>query len=378
MPVYRVAGKSILRSFQNSKKRHLLITGSRGIGKSTLLKEILSCLGFSRDFPGFFTHAVPKTRVEIQDSFSKKSGIIGTFSSSQMEPCLDGFLEIGIPAVLHAASISIEEAPFAVIDEIGYLEMSCQPFLDALISLFDARPVIAVIRKQSLPFLDSLKARPDVLVIDLDRPVVPIGCVIMASGLGKRFGSDKLMTSFQGKPLISQILQTTDSSLFAARIVVTRSKAVQDFCESSGISVLFHEFPDRNDTVRLGLSALLEAHPDLQGCIFVLGDQPLLSHETLETMALSFSAEAESHEKKEQAIFRLFFQNEIGSPVLFPNQFFSELLHLPKGKGGSFILKNHPESVRLISARNSWELMDIDTPEDLKLLLDYIRIHPAD
>ncbi|MEI3187571.1 MAG: NTP transferase domain-containing protein [Lachnospiraceae bacterium] len=52
-------------------------------------------------------------------------------------------------------------------------------------------------------------------MIDLDEPVLPIGCVIMASGLGKRFGSDKLMASFQGNPMISQILQATSSALFA-------------------------------------------------------------------------------------------------------------------------------------------------------------------
>ena len=31
-----------------------------------------------------------------------------------------------------------------------------------------------------------------------------IGCVIMASGLGKRFGGNKLMADFQGKPLLQQ------------------------------------------------------------------------------------------------------------------------------------------------------------------------------
>ena len=53
--------------------------------------------------------------------------------------------------------------------------------------------VIAVLRSQSTPFLDALRARDDVYVYDLDHPVLPVGCVIMASGLGKRFGSNKLM-----------------------------------------------------------------------------------------------------------------------------------------------------------------------------------------
>lgn len=415
MPAFRAAPKSILRSFQDSHKTHLLITGSRGIGKSTLLNELLSLISqdfpdFPPEFPGFSTRVLVQTRVEIQDRISKKTGIIGTFGGRKapdlpdipdgcrMTPCPDGFLQVGIPAIQRAISTSTEAAPWAVIDEIGYLETSCRPFLDALLSLFDTRPVIAVLRKQSLPFLDALRNRPDVFVIDLDQPVVSIGCVIMASGLGKRFGSDKLTAPFMGKPLIDRVLCTTSGSLFADRIVVTRSKSVLQFCENAGIPVLFHEFPDRNDTVRLGLTALLAAHPDLQGCLFALGDQPLLSRETLEAMVLSFSQKLRTspaflhtphpaltgetdaeNTKKEQVIFRLCFREDpdsthpdppvkAGSPVLFSRHFFPELLTLPKGKGGSFLLRSHPDSVHLFSAGHSYELMDVDTPKDLHLL----------
>lgn len=63
------------------------------------------------------------------------------------------------------------------------------------------------------PFLDALRARNDVFVYDLDHPLLPIGCVIMASGLGKRFGSNKLMADFNGKPMIYRILSATDSAL---------------------------------------------------------------------------------------------------------------------------------------------------------------------
>ena len=420
MPAFRPAPSSILRAFQNSKKKHLLITGSRGVGKTTLLNSLLPLLfpllpsdnsddsnaDTSLKIPGFSTHAIPKTRVEIHDRISGKIGIIGTFSSDlasqseipsgcQMQPRPDGFLEVGIPALQHAISMSTEKAPWAVLDEIGYLETSCQPFLNALVTLFDTRPVIAVIRKQSLPFLDELKRRPDVFVIDLDEPVLPIGCVIMASGLGKRFGSDKLTAFFQGNPMIAQILQATSSALFASRIVVTRSRAVQTFCETADIPVLFHEFPDRNDTVRLGLTTLLQSHPNLSGCLFALGDQPLLSRETLETMAIAFSQNlvARSCEsgkaisaKKGPGIFRLCFEEDpdvthpnpsvtVGSPVLFSNSFFEELLTLPKGKGGNFVIRNHPEAVHLISALNPYELMDVDTPEDLKFLLDHAGLN---
>ena len=91
-PVFRAAASSILRSFLNMqmgektgnkfvsetaagihKKRHLVITGSREIGKSTLLREILALPYFSDlgPFPGFTTQAFPRDRVELTDNLPR-------------------------------------------------------------------------------------------------------------------------------------------------------------------------------------------------------------------------------------------------------------------------------------------------------------------
>ena len=77
----------------------------------------------------------------------------------------------------------------------------------------------------------------------------------MASGLGKRFGSNKLMASFHGAPLIHLVLDVTGSvPLFADRLVVTRSREVHDYCQSLGIPVLIHTLPNRNEALCLGLT----------------------------------------------------------------------------------------------------------------------------
>ena len=59
------------------KKRHLVITGSRGIGKSTLLREILALPYFSDlgPFPGFTTQAFPRDRVELTDNLTGETAL---------------------------------------------------------------------------------------------------------------------------------------------------------------------------------------------------------------------------------------------------------------------------------------------------------------
>lgn len=186
-----------------------------------------------------------------------------------------------------------------------------------------------------------------------------VGCVIMASGMGKRFGSNKLMAYFDGKPMIWKALQATEG-LFEQRVVVTRHEEVARLCEEMGILVVFHDLPCRNDTVRLGLEAL----GDMDGCLFASADQPLLSRETVNKMVMEWS-------ENQQYIMRPVCNEVPGSPVLFPEWAFSELKTLPEGKGGGWVMKNHPEKVRLFPVENPYELMDADTPEDLQMLQQY-------
>lgn len=94
--------------------------------------------------------------------------------------------------------------------------------------------------------------------------------------------------------MLCRAFAATAAPSISARIVVTRSEEVQALCRAQGVPVLLHSLPGRNDTVRLGLSALLEQLPELSGCMFLPGDQPLLRRETVEAMTALFCREQPS------------------------------------------------------------------------------------
>lgn len=165
-----------------------------------------------------------------------------------------------------------------------------------------------------------------------------VGCVIMASGRAVRFGSNKLLADFGGAPLIARALDAAETPALAARVVVTRSPEVAELACKAGVKAILHSLPGRNDTVRLGLEALLSELPGLAGCIFLPGDQPLLRKESLEAMVRDLSA----LDEKERAILRLGFRagdgtERLGSPVLFGSSYFGALCSLPEGKGGGVV-----------------------------------------
>lgn len=104
-----------------------------------------------------------------------------------------------------------------------------------------------------------------------DNRTLKHGCIVMASGVGARFGGNKLMAELCGAPLVGHVVRATDG-LFSRRVVVTRHADVAALCETLGVQVILHDEPCRNDTVRLGMEAM-------DGCdtvTFVQGDQPLI------------------------------------------------------------------------------------------------------
>ena len=188
-----------------------------------------------------------------------------------------------------------------------------------------------------------------------------IGCVIMASGLGKRFGSNKLMADFCGKPMIQRALDATEG-LFSRRVVVTRHESVASLCREQNVDVVLHNFPHRSDTVRLGLEAL----GDLDACMFLPGDQPLLRRETVAKLL-------QSRQQHPNCMIRPIHEDTEGSPVLFPAWTFPELMTLPEGKGGGVVIKNHPHDLIRVSISDPFELADADTPETMELLQQLSR-----
>ena len=311
--------------------------------------------------PGLITRAVPMTGVYITGFPHGRSAQIGIYDpclpgmQNKMVPCPGGFENHAVPMLRRLAA---SDSSWVFIDEIGYLESHSEPYMAALRNLFDQKQVIAAVRKQDLPFLLEMRTRPDVFCMDLDAPFGRTGCVIMASGLSKRFGSNKLLADFHGEPMFMRILAATEG-MFHRRVVVTRHPEIADICHQHGVSAVLHALPHRSDTVRLGL----EAVGDVDSCLFCPADQPLLTKETTASIVLAGAHDPHS-------IWRPSFEGTPGSPVLFPRWSFDQLMNLPEGKGGAFVARMHPEKVRILPVQNAYELMDADDPETLEKLLN--------
>lgn len=183
-----------------------------------------------------------------------------------------------------------------------------------------------------------------------------IPCVVMAAGHGRRFGGQKLLAKLDGREVLARTLLSIPLDVYDV-VVVTRAPEVRALCERCGFTSRLSAGDEQSDTIRAGL----EWAGDAPGCLFLQGDQPLVSAGSLRALAEAFARDP-------RGIARLSWRGRPGSPAIFPNWLFGELARTTGDQGGCAVLRANPALGRLVTlvpAASEFELEDVDTPEDL-------------
>ncbi len=183
--------------------------------------------------------------------------------------------------------------------------------------------------------------------------------IILAAGLSRRMGKNKLLMDFNGKPLVEHLLQSLPYHLFSTVIMVTAEDIFTALGEKyNDIKIIINTSPQRgqNFSIHLGLCS----SPLSVGYCFFVADQPFICKKTIEALTYVFS-------KNPDRIIIPHIQNQNGNPVFFPACYRQELLELKGDSGGKTVIKNHPEAVLYVPCSDKKEFFDIDTPEEFAL-----------
>ena len=185
-----------------------------------------------------------------------------------------------------------------------------------------------------------------------------LGCVVMAAGRASRFGTNKLLQEIGGKSLLRRALEAVPPAVFDRVAVVTQYPEVIALAAEFGFQAIENPHPEWgvSHTIRLGLSAM----EGCDGVLFQVADQPFLRRETVARAASLWR-------ERPEAIVALGHRGQRGNPCLFPARFFPELMALEGDRGGSAVIRRHPEALVLVETAAE-ELWDVDTPQALEAL----------
>ena len=195
--------------------------------------------------------------------------------------------------------------------------------------------------------------------------MVKTAFIYMASGFGSRFGSNKLMASFKGKPLYRYGLECL---LEAARmlqqkeglpvqvIVVSQYREILEDGAAGGADTVYNGQSQEGiaASLRLGVQAALE---DTGLYLFSVADQPYMRPETLVKLVGECLHSG-------RGIGCVGSCGKRGNPAVFCSWYREELLSLKGDRGGSVIMKKHPGDLLTLEVSGD-ELRDIDVRGDL-------------
>ncbi|MBQ6376164.1 MAG: nucleotidyltransferase family protein [Lachnospiraceae bacterium] len=208
------------------------------------------------------------------------------------------------------------------------------------------------------------------------QPEKTVGCIVMASGKGERFGENKLLARLAGREMLLYVIDAVRTAAFSEILVVTRHSEVREIVRDAygpadgcpPVRCVLYPGGPQSETVKRGLSEMLS----YDACLFAAGDQPLLRQESVSRMVETYRRRS-AQENGPDPVCRLSFEGKPGNPVLFPARYYPRLMEIRGDRGGGQILKDGTIPVVCIEAEDPMELMDVDRKEDLQRAEEYLR-----
>ncbi len=184
-----------------------------------------------------------------------------------------------------------------------------------------------------------------------------IGAVILAAGSASRMGRQKLLLPLAERPLLAHVLGTVQELPWAACVAVIGEPETElsQICHSYHISPVFNanRQSGQASSVKLALQMLPR---QLDGILFLLGDQPLVSTALINAVVAQFEQAA-----SDKTIIVPCYQGQRCSPVLFGAHWRSSLAGLQGDTGGRQIIRNQTEWVIELSWPDPMPFYDADT-----------------
>lgn len=189
-----------------------------------------------------------------------------------------------------------------------------------------------------------------------------VSLIYLAAGNSRRFGSNKLLYEFLGKPMYRHLLDRLSAVCARHRewevVVVTQypeiARQVRQMGEQYGmIHTVFS--PDSHKGASYSIRAGLEAAGAAEAGVFFVADQPYLSEKCAESFL-------EAMEKNRAGLGCVSWKGRRGNPVWFSRKYFPELARLDGDQGGRKVLERHLEDAVFFQVLEERELMDVDRP----------------
>ena len=185
-----------------------------------------------------------------------------------------------------------------------------------------------------------------------------ISAILLAAGQSKRMGELKQLMPFGQSTIVEQAIDNLLGSAVNEVIVVVGYKAEDVIKAIARKSIKLAINPDYEHGMSTSIIAGLNVvHSRVQGVMLALGDQPLVTSQTINRLIEEFR----NHDK---GIAIPTYQGRRGHPIIFAIKYEEQLLRLKGDVGGRQIIQDHPNDVLEVAVNAESIIADFDTTSD--------------
>ena len=190
------------------------------------------------------------------------------------------------------------------------------------------------------------------------------GLIILAAGSSSRFGKIKQLLHFKGKTLLKHTIEEAAQAGAVPIIVVTGAKAdeISEGIKDQNVEIVFNKDWEQGiaSGIVVGVKTAITLNNRLEKVIIAVCDQPFVSSSVFQQLF-------EKQNTTTKHIVASAYADTIGTPALFTERYFDELMGLTGDHGAKKLFKEHGDDLATVEFPDGY--IDIDTREDYENLL---------
>jgi len=188
-----------------------------------------------------------------------------------------------------------------------------------------------------------------------------IAAIVLAAGLARRMGRQKLLLEWKGKPVVRWSVEGVLPHVGDCVVVVPpQGETIR--AALTGLAVRFAVNPRPQDGQGTSIAAGARAlAPRTAAALVALGDQPTTPASVIPALLAALKGDG-------KAIVVPSYRGTRGTPVLFSSACFAELAALTGDAGARSVVGARPERVQTVEIDAPMP-SDVDTPEDYARLM---------
>ncbi len=190
------------------------------------------------------------------------------------------------------------------------------------------------------------------------------GVLIVAAGESKRLGTPKQLLQFEGQSLINRLVNIVrDAGSFPITIVLgAEAAAIQAQLPDVNLHVVINEEwrEGMGSSIRVGLKQMIKADSKIDGVMILVCDQPFIKSESIQSLI-------QMQQSTGLPMAACFYEGIVGTPALFHQYMFTDLLKLTGDTGAKKIMKDKMGDVAKLNFEKG--VIDIDTMEDYQKII---------